>query len=47
MIQELSNSDMKAGIDAVLSARANNVRIDSAIVIALLIASALAYLITL
>jgi len=47
MIQELSNHDMKAGIKAVLEARADNARIDRMIGIALLLADALAAYVTL
>jgi hypothetical protein len=46
MIQELSNSDMKAGIKAVLEARADNARIDRMIGIALLLTAALAFCVT-
>lgn len=47
MMQELSNDDMKAGIKAVLAARADNARIDRMIGIALLIAASLAFCVTL
>jgi hypothetical protein len=47
MMQELSNDDMKAGIKAILEARADRARIDRMIGIALLLAVALVFCVTL
>ncbi|WLG43241.1 hypothetical protein [Pseudomonas sp. FP1740] len=47
MMQELSNDDMKAGIKAVLEARADRARIDRMIGLTLLLAAALAFCVTL